>query len=289
MNVVANLSNEITYHLNQGISSVFQVYTYILIGLFVSLLISFFLQEKKNNRLIKSIIINSFFFLTVFILYQFAIETNYNISVFSRERKEEFWMIIIFIGTFIVTTYSQLIIFKNWITDKLKIQLIVTNFIFLTYLLISFYPKNYVNKKNIDYERILFIPNKDQLNLFDKKKIYIDTACTGKTYYRNNKTSNFFNFRIPLISNKSDRRKFGFEILDKKNQYGTSEDGSNCKVLPLRYISDTILVLFKQKNPDSNIGWKTPIITDTIEFTKFKIEKIKPGYYGDTNCDCIQH
>ena len=83
--------------------------------------------------------------------------------------------------------------------------------------------------------------------------------------------------------------KFGFQLLNTSNQFGASENGSNCKVLPIKNLKDKIIVLIKQKNPKKNIGWKKPIITDTITYRKIKVEKRKAGYYGDTDCDCIEH
>ena len=54
-------------------------------------------------------------------------------------------------------------------------------------------------------------------------------------------------------------------------------------------MNDKIIVLIKQKNPNKNIGWKKPIITDIITYRKIKEEKRKTGYYGDADCDCFEH
>jgi hypothetical protein len=281
--------NETTYHLNQGIETILDIHLYLIIGLIVSIIFSFFILKRTRNRLGKSIILNTFFYISILILYQFSIEKSLHIAIFSAEKKEEPWLIISFIITFIIITSFQFLIFRKWIGNKIKSQLFISNFIFLTTILIIFYPKNYTNGNIIDYERILFLPDKNEFELLDNAIIKIDTACTSKDNYINGKVNNSYNFRIPIISYKNERTKFGFQLLNESNQFGTSENGSDCKVLPLKKLNDKIIVLIKQKNPNKNIGWEKPIITDTITYRKIKVEKRKAGYYGDTDCDCIEH
>ena len=286
--VVANLMNETTYHLNQGIETILDIHLYLIIGLIISTIFSFFILKGTNNRLGRSIILNSFFYISILILYRLSIEKNLHIAIFSAEKKEEPWLVISFIITFIIITYFQVLIFRKWFQKKIKSQLFISNFIFLTTILIVFYPKNYTNDNIIDYDRILFLPDKNEFELLNNTIIRIDTACTSKDNYINGKVNNSYNFRIPIISNNNERMKFGFQLLNKSNQFGTSENGSDCKVLQLKKLNDKIIVLIKQKNPNKNIGWKKPIITDTITYRKIKEEKRKNSYYGDTDCDCIE-
>jgi hypothetical protein len=281
--------NELTHHLNHGINSTLEIITSIIIGLIISTIFSIIILKGTKNRLRNSIILNAFFYISIFILHQISIEKNINISVFSSERKEEPWLIISFIITFIIITFLQVIIFRKWLKKNLKYQLLTSNFIFLTIVLLVFYPKNYTNKNIINYDRILFLPDKTEFKLLDNIIIKIDTACTSKDNYINGKVNSSYSFRIPIISPKNERMKFGFQLLNTSNQFGASENGSNCKVLPIKNLKDKIIVLIKQKNPKKNIGWKKPIITDTITYRKIKVEKRKAGYYGDTDCDCIEH
>jgi len=92
-----------------------------------------------------------------------------------------------------------------------------------------------------------------------------------------------------IIQTGTDRMLFSFRLLDSTLQIGGSEEDENCKTICVKSVENEIKVLFVQKNPTPKIGWKQRIITDTVIFKKVKTENRKAGYYGDTDCDCIQH
>lgn len=282
--------------LNQSIEEIISIVLLIVIFFVISNLISFLYLKVKNETKIgvKTIIPNLIFYSTIFILYQLAIHRNVNIAVFSpNENYEKKLLIISFILTYIFATFLEVFFYKLLSKSKLSkphLKLIcLLNLISLSIILTSFYPKSYVNKNIKNYERMLFLPNKFELKLFDNSIVKIDSACSSKNFYTNNSEDFSHVFRIPIIQKGTDRMLYSFRLLDKSLEIGGSGEDENCKSISIKSIENEFLVVFVQKNPNPNIGWKKEIITDTIIFKKVKIEKRKAGYYNDTDCDCIQH
>ena len=140
----------------------------------------------------------------------------------------------------------------------------------------------------MSYNRYLYKPNKDKLKLFDNSIVKIDFACSSENNYKTGRKDSIFSFRIPIVQIGTDRMLYSFELLDKSKRNGDSGEDDNCKTLSINKLENELKVLFIQKNPTPNIGWTKPIITDTIVFKKIKTEERRAGYYGDTNCDCIE-
>ncbi|MDI9312066.1 MAG: hypothetical protein QM535_17765 [Limnohabitans sp.] len=282
--------------LNQSIEEIISIVLLIVVFFLISNLMSFlFLKEKKETKIgVKTIIPNLIFYSTIFILYKLAILKNLNIAVFSpNENYEKKWLIISFIISYIFATFLEVFFYNLLSKSKLAksyIKLIcLLNLISLSTILIIFYPKSYVDKNIKSYERILFIPDKFELKLFDNSIVKIDSACSSKNIYTDDSKDFSYEFRIPIIKKESDRMLYSFRLLDKSLEIGGSSEDENCISISIKSIENEIVVVFVQKNPNPNIGWKKEIITDTILFKKVKIENRKAGYYGDTDCDCIQH
>lgn len=283
-------------YLNQSLDEIISIVLLIVLFFLVSNLMSFLFLKVKNETNIgsKTIIPNLIFYSTIFILYQLAIHENVNIAVFSpNESYEKKWLIISFILSFIFATFLQVILYNLLSKSKLPksyLKLICfLNLISLSILLISFYPKSYVNKNIKSYERVLFLPNKFELKLFDNSIVKIDSACSSKNIYTHDSKDFSYEFRVPIIQKGTDRMLYSFRLLDKSLEIGGSGEDENCKSISIKSIENEIVAVFVQKNPDPNIGWKKEIITDTIIFRKVKTEKRKAGYYNDVDCDCIQH
>lgn len=283
-------------YLNQSLDEIISVVFLIVILFLISNFISFLFLKGKNETKIgaKTIIPNVIFYFIVFISYQLAVIKNLNIAVFSpNESYEKKWLIIGFIIIYIFATFFQ--VFLNNLVSKVKLSksylklICFLNIISLSTLFISFYPKSYVSKNIKNYERVLYMPNKFDLKLFDKSIVKIDTACSSKNFYTDDSKDFSYEFRIPIIQTGTDRMLFSFKLLDKSLQIGTSEEDDNCKSISINSLENEIVAILVQKNPNPNIGWEKEIITDTIIFKKVKTEKRNAGYYNDTDCDCIQH
>ena len=262
----------------------------------MSVIISFLFLKIKNGTekgiIKKALIPNFIFFITSNILYQIAIENGINISVFSPNENSEMLMIIfsLSVALIVISTieiYISKFIFKNELKKNYYILLCMLNLLIFSFVFFSFYPKSYVDKNILSYNRYIFQPNKTELKLFDNSIVEITNACSSENIYKISKTNSYFIFRIPIKKKGTDRMLYSFEILDISLNEGSGES-ENCKEISINKLDNVIKVVFEQKNPNPNIGWKKPIITDTIMFKKIKTENRKAGYYGDTNCDCIE-
>lgn len=283
-------------YLSQSIDEIISIVLLIVLFFLISNLMSFLFLKGKNETNIgaKTIIPNLIFYSIIFVSYQLTIDKNVNIAVFSpNETYEKKWLIIGFILTYIFATFFQ-ILFYN-LVSKVKLSksysklICFQNLISLSILLISFYPKAYMSKNIKNYERVLYLPNKFNLKLFDKSIVKIDSACSSKNIYTDDSKDFCYEFRIPIIQTGTNRMLYSFRLLDKSLQIGSSGEEDNCKSISINSIENEIVAVFVQKNPNPNIGWEKEIITDTIIFKKIKTEKRKAGYYGDKDCDCIEH
>jgi len=141
----------------------------------------------------------------------------------------------------------------------------------------------YGSSANIDESRInklfivTYIPKKFSFKLIDNSFIKIDTAwAESKWIYDKNDQPIVpdsivgFNFILPFTKQNFDTIKnfrFDFANLDILNGQGYGIEESKWKFNP-QFLKDTIRILIQQRNPDMNIGWKHPIIKDTLIFIK---------------------
>jgi len=284
-------------HLNQSFEEIISLLITLFILFSITVLISIlFLKIKYTTEkgiLKKALLPNFIFFLISNILYQIAIEIGISISVFSQNEKSEFLTIIItfaiaLIVISMIEIYISKLILKSELNKKYCYLLFVLNTLLYSYIFLSFYPKSYVDKNILSYNRYIYEPDKTELKLFDNSIVKIDNACSSENIYKTNQSNSSFNFRIPIRQIGTNRMLYSFKILDKSLEYGSSGESENCKEISINKLENIIKVGFEQKNLNPNIGWKKPITTDTIIFRKTKIENRKTGYYGDTNCDCIE-
>jgi hypothetical protein len=283
-------------YLNQSFEEILSLLITLFILFLISVLISILFLKIKNETekgIFKKAIIPNFIFFSISnILYQIAIEKGINISVFSPNENSEIFTIIICLSlVLIIISFTEIciskLIFKSELKKNYYILLCLLNILTYTIIFFSFYPKSYVDKNILSYNRYIFKPNKTELKLFDNSIVKIDNACSSEDIYKISKTNSYFIFRIPIKQIGTNRMLYSFEILENSLNEGFGES-ENCKEISISKLENEVKVVFEQKNTDPNIGWKKPIITDTIIFKKIKTENRKPGYYGDTNCDCIQ-
>ena len=282
--------------LNQSIEEIISMVLLIVLLFLISNIISLlYLILKKETKVgSKTILPNFIFYTTILVFYQFTIYKNINIAVFSpNEIYENKLLIISFILTYFFATFLAILFYNIFSSNKLTKQyskfICLINFFALSIILLIFYPRSYVDKNIKCYERILYLPNKYELKLFDNNYLKIDTACSSKNIYTDNSQDFIDNFRIPINQRGTDRMLYSFKLLDKSLEIGSSGEDESCKSISIKSLENEIVAVFIQKNPNPEIGRTKPVITDTIIFKKVKTEIRKAGYYGDTNCDCIQH
>lgn len=121
-----------------------------------------------------------------------------------------------------------------------------------------------------------YIPDKFTIQLFDSSVVRIDTAWVESAWAYNEKgepeaAPNFGqNFIIPINEKNADEFLFTLKLLDKGNQVFTNGIEETRCVLHPTTAKEIIEVVVEQKNPDENLGWTKPIVTDTIRFIKIK-------------------
>jgi hypothetical protein len=139
----------------------------------------------------------------------------------------------------------------------------------------------YGSSDNIDESRInnlylvSYIPNKLRFRLFDYSVVDVDTAWAEKRwiYDKNQKpiipdSVVGFNFVLPFSKwDNINNYRFCFRTLDTLNDPYCLMQGSKWESWP-KILNDTIKILIQQRNRDTTIGWKQPIISDTLIFIK---------------------
>jgi len=122
-------------------------------------------------------------------------------------------------------------------------------------------------------ETFQYLPDRTRFKLIDGRMLKIDTAWTEESFsYKNGKrkydTAYGYIFNVPYKAQESGNFTFNFELLDKDNQMFTNGLGSDrCKLRPT-VLKDKMQIIIEQKNPKQGVGWKSPIITDTISFVR---------------------
>jgi hypothetical protein len=124
-------------------------------------------------------------------------------------------------------------------------------------------------------EILQYLPNKNTFELIDSTTLQIDTAWTEMSFtYKNGERIYDFRFgyifNVPFQKEVPNSFTFSFELLDKSNQEFTNGIGEDkCELRP-KILKDTLKIILEQKNSEKEVGWISPIITDTIVFIKIK-------------------
>lgn len=165
--------------------------------------------------------------------------------------------------------------------------LLSLNFFCYSFIFFSFYPKSYVDKNVLSYNRYLYKPNKEELKLFDKTILKLNFACSSENNYKSKQIDSFFNFRISTKQIGKSKTLYSFKLLDWPNAFDSSGKDDNCETFSINKLENEIKVILMQEPTEKHRGNKL-LATDTIIFNKIKVEKRQAGYYGDTNCNCIE-
>jgi hypothetical protein len=120
-----------------------------------------------------------------------------------------------------------------------------------------------------------YLPVKNNYQLRDGDIIKIDTAWTEISFYYKNgervlDSSDGFVFTIPFRRPRPDIPNFSLSLADTNNRVFTNGTAKDYTQIRPRRLSDTMLIALKQPNPDTSIGWRHGIVTDTIVFIRIK-------------------
>ncbi|KYH04553.1 hypothetical protein A1704_17900 [Chryseobacterium cucumeris] len=177
------------------------------------------------------------------------------------------------LGSVCIETFAISKIFK-FSFKKLFIPLLIGNALSYSFIVFAATKENDVKQaKQKRIENVFYKPLKNNYTLLNKKDVMFYTAKIEIEYDENNKISNI-SYPLEIIF-KYDYRDyfidFPFELRLSTDE-NSSEIGNGRKIIYLDKLSDTVKVVLEQKNPDENIGWTKPIITDTLKFVRSKTE-----------------
>lgn len=214
-------------------------------------------------------IIGTFIMMFAMLIWHFAVDRLLPNATFDKIN----WIatyIIMCLGSVSIETYAISKIFK-FDFKKIFIPLLIGNALSYGFIAYATAKQNEVQKaKEKPTENVFYKPLQNKYNLLNNKNVIFYTAKTEINYDNEDKISNE-NFPLEIIFeyNYKDIMDFPFELRLAGNEFaGGIENGR--KTIYLDKLSDTIRVVLEQKNPNEDIGWTKPIITDTIKFIKSK-------------------
>jgi hypothetical protein len=115
-------------------------------------------------------------------------------------------------------------------------------------------------------ERIYYVPEPDDIVLLDSSRLKLGVASTRLSFEEHHiRLRQRYGLEIPFVKDKTKEFQFELRLLESDFAGGISE---GVKLVHPYYMSDTIKIALEEKNPDASIGWKQPIITDTIKFIR---------------------
>lgn len=121
-----------------------------------------------------------------------------------------------------------------------------------------------------------YAPNKLTIELLDGSTVTIDTAWAESSWAFDGDAkpviadSYGYNFVIPIKKKEEKGFTFNLRLLNKDNEAFTNGiEASRCILNPSK-ITDKVDVIVVEKNPDKEIGWQQPLVTDTLRFLKIK-------------------
>lgn len=284
------------YHLYQSFDQIISLIIHLIFYFFISVVVSFiflkiFLRTEKKS-FFKAFIPNVVFFSLSVILYIIAIYTNVNISVFSRNERTESTIIIIsllftVISLSIFEKFSYKLIFREKLNRNYKFLLFSLNLMTYTLILYSFYPRSYVDKNILNYNRHIYAPNVKEIQLLDSSTVKIGFACSAENNYKTKIKDSTFTFRIPTEQIGVNKIVYTFKLENWPGKFDSTGSDDNCEIFSIDKLENEIKVILMQENLKSKSESDRLFATDTIIFKRIKIEKRKAGYYSD--CSCIEN
>lgn len=172
------------------------------------------------------------------------------------------------LGSVFIEAWVVQFVFKTTI-KQLFIPLLIGNVI--TYCFIAY--NSFTKEKEGEQgwtQQVYYSPSKSVFNLLDSAKLVVYTAKCEVEYDKNDSVLNK-GYPMEVLFEKDSLEYFQFDLKLPGEKY-SGGIGRGRKILRLSELSDSIDVLLLEKNPDPNLGWQAPIVTDTIWFIKRKNE-----------------
>ncbi len=171
------------------------------------------------------------------------------------------------VGSVFIETLTIKLIFKIQLKE-LFLPMLTGNFlsyVFIVYVMLTA-PNSHSTVKRTEIRT--FIPDKPQLLLYNKTKLQIGSATIKILFDKNGKQikdteSTGYDFNISFKKSKENDFQFEFRLPEEANSNGIEDTLQTVHIQQLRH---EYTILLQQKNPDTSLGWKKPIVSDTIIF-----------------------
>ena len=186
------------------------------------------------------------------------------------------------IATFILMCFGSVIIESIFVRIIIKQSfrkifkaMVWGNLLSYTFIAYILFTKTDKNPDEAKIKYTYFLPNKRAFTLLNKSYMRLDTAFASISLDKNGDILNDrkgygYNLTVPFAKSDSGSFVFSLDIKDKSKGRGSSGTNEHFVEIDLRNLDDTIEIVLEQKNPDSNIGWQSPIVTDTINLVRIK-------------------
>jgi hypothetical protein len=179
--------------------------------------------------------------------------------------------ILMCLGSVFLEALAIRFIYKEKIR-RLFLPMLTGNFLSYAFIAYAMFTATSADPDEKRAETIKFLPNKQQFVLLDSSKMHINTATIsisiGKNGKRLNDTKSLgYNLNIPFIKQNQNSFQFDFRALGEEDSKGIDENHKDFHFINLK---NEYKILLEQKSPDTSLGWRKPIITDTLIFKRLK-------------------
>jgi hypothetical protein len=177
--------------------------------------------------------------------------------------------ILMFAGSVIIEVLTIRVIYHQP-SRTLWLPLLLGNLI--TYALIVYLMEkshSYKDPREKSTGTINYVPLQSRFTLLDGSRLQIKGATVTISYDEEDEILNN-DYGLQIRFEKNDRLVYGFQLRSIEGQASDSY-GDTLTSLRLSNLEDTLYVILEQKNPSPGIGWKEPIVTDTIRFAALNL------------------
>lgn len=175
------------------------------------------------------------------------------------------------LGSVFLETQTIKIIYNEKI-KRLFLPMLVGNILSYAFIAIVMI-KDSKDKEVYRTEKIQYLPNKQQFTLLDKSVLNIDTSIISIEYNKDGKCLNVIDssgYSLLIPFKKQFKNSFQFDLRNITDEEYSGGIMENSKEINVNKIENEYRILLEQKNSDTAIGWKKPIITDTLIFKRLK-------------------
>lgn len=176
--------------------------------------------------------------------------------------------ILMCLGSVVIETFSVSLFLKQTF-KKLFLPMLCGNLI--TYAIIAMSMMKAEKESQVARtETIRYVPNISRFTLGDQNEVAFDTSWIAVKYNAEGKQLHE-TYTLEIFFREAADDSFGFDLrrmgADSLSDLGIEK---NRKTISSEKIENEYHILIQQKNPDTAIGWRRPVVTDTVVFKKLE-------------------